>query len=153
MAIRPWLQSFPLRITTGFDPEYIRCQIDAARCRRHGLPLWSPGNRYDEALPHSRTCTSQNGRESGHSEEEQGGVCKDRMRTGTSRSVSPPAFPDNCLLLVAVQGRRSGSTIQVAVLAKPLQVYPVWALYHPLFWPGPRRTRPDLRGIATVTTW
>lgn len=51
VAIRPWLQSFPLRITTGFDPEYIRCQIDAAQdAGATGWLLWSPGNRYDEAF-------------------------------------------------------------------------------------------------------
>ncbi len=51
VAIRPWLQSFPLRITSGFDPEYIRCQIDAAQdAGATGWLLWSPGNRYDEAF-------------------------------------------------------------------------------------------------------
>lgn len=51
VAIRPWLQSFPLRITAGFGPEYVRCQIDAARdAGAAGWLLWSPGNRYDEAF-------------------------------------------------------------------------------------------------------
>ena len=31
VVIRPWLQSFPLRVTRGFDADYIRSQIDAAR--------------------------------------------------------------------------------------------------------------------------
>lgn len=51
VAVRPWLQSFPLKITAGFDPEYVRCQIDAARdAGAAGWLLWSPGNRYDEAF-------------------------------------------------------------------------------------------------------
>ena len=49
--IRPWLQSFPLRVTTGYTPGYIRAQIDAARdAGASGWLLWSPGNRYDEAF-------------------------------------------------------------------------------------------------------
>lgn len=50
-AVRPWLQSFPLRITRGYDAGYIRAQIDAARdAGSTGWLLWSPGNRYDEAF-------------------------------------------------------------------------------------------------------
>jgi len=51
VMIRPWLQSFPLRVTTGYTPGYIRAQIDAAQdAGASGWLLWSPGNRYDEAF-------------------------------------------------------------------------------------------------------
>lgn len=51
VTIRPWLQAFPLRITTGYDPDYIMAQIDAARdAGAAGWLLWSPGNCYDEAF-------------------------------------------------------------------------------------------------------
>ncbi len=50
VIIRPWLQSFPLRITTGFDEKYIRTQIDAAKdAGGTGWLLWSPGNKYGDA--------------------------------------------------------------------------------------------------------
>ncbi|HOK28818.1 MAG TPA: putative glycoside hydrolase, partial [Methanomassiliicoccaceae archaeon] len=50
VVIRPWLQSFPLRVTRGFDADYIRSQIDAARdAGGTGWLLWSPGNHYGEA--------------------------------------------------------------------------------------------------------
>ena len=51
VVIRPWLQSFPLRVTTGYDSDYIMAQIDAAReAGATGWLLWSPGNCYDEAF-------------------------------------------------------------------------------------------------------
>ncbi|HVN71839.1 MAG TPA: putative glycoside hydrolase, partial [Desulfomonilia bacterium] len=50
VIIRPWLQSFPLRITIGYNPAYITTQIKAARdSGAVGWLLWSPGNHYDEA--------------------------------------------------------------------------------------------------------
>jgi hypothetical protein len=50
VVIRPWLQSFPLRVTRGFGPKYIRSQIDAARdAGGTGWLLWSPGNHYSDA--------------------------------------------------------------------------------------------------------
>ncbi len=50
VVIRPWLQSFPLRVTTGFDAKYIQTQIDAARdAGGTGWLLWSPGNYYNNA--------------------------------------------------------------------------------------------------------
>ena len=50
VVIRPWLQSFPLRVTRGFGPKYIRDQIDAARdAGGTGWLLWSPGNHYSDA--------------------------------------------------------------------------------------------------------
>lgn len=51
VIVRPWLQSFPLRVTTGYDAGYVRAQVDAARdAGSTGWLLWSPGNRYDEAF-------------------------------------------------------------------------------------------------------
>lgn len=50
VVIRPWLQSFPLGVTKGFGPGYIRSQIDAARdAGGTGWLLWSPGNHYSDA--------------------------------------------------------------------------------------------------------
>lgn len=50
VIIRPWIQSFPLRVTIGYNPSYIEAQIRAARdSGAVGWLLWSPGNRYDEA--------------------------------------------------------------------------------------------------------
>jgi hypothetical protein len=50
VAIRPWLQSFPLRVTIGYNAAYIKAQIKAAQeSGAIGWLLWSPGNRYDEA--------------------------------------------------------------------------------------------------------
>jgi hypothetical protein len=50
VIIRPWLQSFPLRVTTGFDAKYIQTQIGAARdAGGTGWLLWSPGNHYNDA--------------------------------------------------------------------------------------------------------
>ncbi|MGD0821523.1 MAG: putative glycoside hydrolase [Desulfomonilia bacterium] len=50
VTIRPWLQSFPLRITIGYNPAYIESQIKAAEDSGSvGWLLWSPGNHYDEA--------------------------------------------------------------------------------------------------------
>ena len=50
VTIRPWLQSFPLHITIGYDPAYIESQIKAADDSGSvGWLLWSPGNHYDEA--------------------------------------------------------------------------------------------------------
>ena len=50
VIIRPWLQSFPLRVTIGYNPAYIKEQIRAAQASGAvGWLLWSPGNRYDEA--------------------------------------------------------------------------------------------------------
>jgi hypothetical protein len=50
VIIRPWLQSFPLRVTKGFGPKYIQTQIDAANdAGGTGWLLWSPGNHYTDA--------------------------------------------------------------------------------------------------------
>ena len=50
VTIRPWLQSFPLHITIGYNPAYIKTQIKAAAdSGAVGWLLWSPGNHYDEA--------------------------------------------------------------------------------------------------------
>jgi hypothetical protein len=50
VVIRPWLQSFPLRVTRGFGPKYIQTQIDAAKdAGGTGWLLWSPGNHYSDA--------------------------------------------------------------------------------------------------------
>ncbi|MGO9145352.1 MAG: putative glycoside hydrolase [Desulfomonilia bacterium] len=50
VTIRPWLQSFPLHITIGYNPAYIESQIKAAEDSGSvGWLLWSPGNHYDEA--------------------------------------------------------------------------------------------------------
>ncbi len=50
VVIRPWLQSFPLGVTTGFGPEYIQAQIDAVKdAGGTGWLLWSPGNHYNKA--------------------------------------------------------------------------------------------------------
>lgn len=51
VIIRPWLQSFPLRVTIGYTPAYIKEQIRAARdAGAVGWLLWSPGNKYTEAF-------------------------------------------------------------------------------------------------------
>lgn len=50
VVIRPWLQSFPLRVTRGFDEKYIREQIQASKdAGGTGWLLWSPGNHYSDA--------------------------------------------------------------------------------------------------------
>lgn len=50
VIVRPWLQSFPLGVTKGFDAKYIQTQIEAAKeAGGTGWLLWSPGNRYDKA--------------------------------------------------------------------------------------------------------
>jgi hypothetical protein len=50
VTIRPWLQSFPLRITTGYNPDYVKAQIKGAQdAGAVGWLLWSPGNHYEEA--------------------------------------------------------------------------------------------------------
>ncbi|HOS96440.1 MAG TPA: putative glycoside hydrolase [Deltaproteobacteria bacterium] len=51
VVIRPWLQSFPLRVTIGYTPSYIKEQIRAAGdAGAVGWLLWSPGNKYAEAF-------------------------------------------------------------------------------------------------------
>lgn len=51
VMIRPWLQSFPLRVTTGYNPSYVKAQMDAAKdSGAAGWLLWSPGNKYEEAF-------------------------------------------------------------------------------------------------------
>jgi hypothetical protein len=50
VAIRPWLQSFPLRVTIGYGPGFIQNQIMASMDSGGvGWLLWSPGNYYQEA--------------------------------------------------------------------------------------------------------
>lgn len=50
VAIRPWLQSFPLRVTIGYGPEFIQAQMEASHdTGAMGWLLWSPGNYYQEA--------------------------------------------------------------------------------------------------------
>ena len=50
VVVRPWLQSFPLRVTRGFDESYIRAQINASKdAGGTGWLLWSPGNHYGDA--------------------------------------------------------------------------------------------------------
>jgi hypothetical protein len=50
VVIRPWLQSFPLRVTKGFGPKYIQTQMDAGNdAGGTGWLLWSPGNHYTDA--------------------------------------------------------------------------------------------------------
>jgi hypothetical protein len=50
VVIRPWLQSFPLHVTKGWGPQYIRTQINASNdAGANGWLLWSPGNRYTDA--------------------------------------------------------------------------------------------------------
>lgn len=50
VVIRPWLQSFPLRVTIGYNAAYVKAQIRAAQdSGAVGWLLWSPGNRYEEA--------------------------------------------------------------------------------------------------------
>ncbi|HNY64794.1 MAG TPA: putative glycoside hydrolase [Deltaproteobacteria bacterium] len=50
VVIRPWLQSFPLGVTRGYDARYVQDQIDAARdSGATGWLMWSPGNHYREA--------------------------------------------------------------------------------------------------------
>ncbi len=50
VTIRPWLQSFPLRVTIGYGPEFISSQISASMdSGGTGWLLWSPGNYYEEA--------------------------------------------------------------------------------------------------------
>lgn len=50
VTIRPWLQSFPLRVTIGYGPEFIQNQISASMdSGGTGWLLWSPGNYYQEA--------------------------------------------------------------------------------------------------------
>jgi len=50
VVIRPWLQSFPLRVTIGYGPEFIQDQIMASMDSGGvGWLLWSPGNYYQEA--------------------------------------------------------------------------------------------------------
>jgi hypothetical protein len=49
VTIRPWLQSFPLLVTIGYDSKYIKTQIKAAQdTGAIGWLLWSPGNHYEE---------------------------------------------------------------------------------------------------------
>jgi len=50
VVIRPWLQSFPLHVTKGWGPQYIRTQINASNdAGATGWLLWSPGNHYTDA--------------------------------------------------------------------------------------------------------
>ncbi|HOJ13042.1 MAG TPA: putative glycoside hydrolase, partial [Deltaproteobacteria bacterium] len=51
VVIRPWLQSFPLRVKIGYNAAYVRNQIHAT-CDAGGTGwlLWSPKNRYEEAF-------------------------------------------------------------------------------------------------------
>ena len=50
VVIRPWLQSFPLRVTKGFGPKYIQTQIIASNdAGGTGWLLWSPGNHYTDS--------------------------------------------------------------------------------------------------------
>lgn len=50
VIIRPWLQSFPLHVTRGWGPQYIRTQINASNdAGATGWLLWSPGNHYTDA--------------------------------------------------------------------------------------------------------
>jgi len=50
VVIRPWLQSFPLRVTKGFGPKYIQTQIIASDdAGGTGWLLWSPGNHYADS--------------------------------------------------------------------------------------------------------
>jgi hypothetical protein len=50
VVIRPWLQSFPLRVTKGFGPKYIQAQIIASNdAGGTGWLLWSPGNHYSDS--------------------------------------------------------------------------------------------------------
>ncbi|MBN1636464.1 MAG: LysM peptidoglycan-binding domain-containing protein [Deltaproteobacteria bacterium] len=50
VIIRPWLQAFPLRVKTGFDPAFIQTQIVAAQdSGAIGWLLWSPGNHYQDS--------------------------------------------------------------------------------------------------------
>jgi hypothetical protein len=51
VIIRPWLQSFPLGVTRGFNAKYVQEQITAARdAGGTGWLMWSPGNHYREAF-------------------------------------------------------------------------------------------------------
>ncbi|HVN70879.1 MAG TPA: putative glycoside hydrolase, partial [Desulfomonilia bacterium] len=68
VVIRPWLQSFPLRVTRGFGPKYIKTQIEAGNdAGGTGWLLWSPGNHYRDAyiamqnLPKQKTETHEAG--------------------------------------------------------------------------------------------
>ncbi len=50
VIIRPWLQSFPLKVTIGYGPKFIESQITASTDSGGiGWLLWSPGNYYQEA--------------------------------------------------------------------------------------------------------
>jgi hypothetical protein len=50
VIIRPWLQSFPLGVTRGFNAKYVQEQITAARdSGGRGWLMWSPGNHYRES--------------------------------------------------------------------------------------------------------
>jgi hypothetical protein len=50
VIIRPWLQSFPLHVTRGFNAKYVQDQITAARdAGGKGWLMWSPGNHYRES--------------------------------------------------------------------------------------------------------
>ncbi len=60
VIIRPWLQSFPLRVTKGYDEKYVRAQIEAAKdAGGSGWLLWSPGNRYADAYIAMENLTKQ----------------------------------------------------------------------------------------------
>ena len=95
VAIRPWLQSFPLRITTGFDPEYIRCQIDAAQdAGATGWLLWSPGNRYDEAFAALEDMhVAKMAEKAAIQEEEQGGSVQGSDANWHFEKCLTPGFP------------------------------------------------------------
>ncbi|MGI6395655.1 MAG: putative glycoside hydrolase [Desulfomonilia bacterium] len=95
VAIRPWLQSFPLRITSGFDPEYIRCQIDAAQdAGATGWLLWSPGNRYDEAFAALEDMhVAKMAEKAAIQEEEQGGSVQGSDANWHFEKCLTPGFP------------------------------------------------------------
>jgi hypothetical protein len=62
VTIRPWLQSFPLRITTGYNPGYVMTQVRAAQeSGAVGWLLWSPSNRYEEAYRAMEELSRQGG--------------------------------------------------------------------------------------------
>lgn len=59
VVVRPWVQSFPYRVS-GFDADYVVEQVRGARDGgADGFLLWNPKSRYDVGLAALRTISSQ----------------------------------------------------------------------------------------------
>ncbi len=97
VIIRPWLQAFPLRVTTGFGPAFIQAQIEAALdAGARGWLLWSPGNHYEpayEAMENLRQAQGGLPEVSGAEAHEPGSSGEEDPRPGSQRQE--PSRPDD----------------------------------------------------------